>query len=409
MSYNKQTFVKGEALLADDLNQMSAGIASKQDSVVFANGLKVTEGTGENLPVVTYKLNTNIDGNGVDVKWNGRTVLAEFLPVLNHTVPTATYVNPAYCPSVRISFRYFKADKVTVTTVAEAEYCRVMLINPDALSMPLANPTSDVFYGTVLTYNGTRYALGSNISKLDIDTKVAITSTDNMMQVFEHIVCVGDSLTAGFTSANGTMYGSTIAREANRNWPTYLGLTLGRNVINLGYGGASAKTWRYGDETVGTYKEMLNVPDADCFIVGIGFNDDLQGLTLGSISDINDSDMEANANSFYGNYDYLIRTLFRVNSKCHIFMLTMPHPKEKNGPYNEAIRKIANRYSKRAHLIDIADIYENEFKTGPIANSWNGHSIPIMYQLMSVYIQKAIGNYMYVNYDKFLGTPYNGL
>mgnify|MGYP002509146426 CR=1 FL=1 len=52
-------------------------------------------------------------------------------------------------------------------------------------------------------------------------------------KIFENIVCIGDSLTAGFTNKNGTTFGSNSARPTKRNWPGYLGQRLNKEITNL--------------------------------------------------------------------------------------------------------------------------------------------------------------------------------
>ena len=239
--------------------------------------------------------------------------------------------------------------------------------------------------------------------------KGTFATDDFAMQIFENIVCIGDSLTAGFTNKNGTTFGSNAARATKRNWPGYLGDRLGKTITNLGYGSTTTHSWRYADDGLGANITLATeITAADCYIVGLGFNDRSGKVSVGNVADIT-TDKSGNADTFYGNYDFIIDTLLSVNDKVHIFLLTMPSPVGSDDSYNVAIRSIAALYSSRVHLIDLAKDYNDYYSEGIFADTFNGHGFPLTYQLISVVIQKAISTYIVNNYDQFYGTPWNGL
>jgi len=243
---------------------------------------------------------------------------------------------------------------------------------------------------------------GKKLSDIFI-RKDEIDNTDefkkNLMQIFTKYTAIGDSLTAGFVDINGTNINSATAVQTKNNWPGYLSLRTGRAFKNIAIGGSTARDWRNN-----------HVPTADietdCYIVRIGVNDRRQSLPIGSISDIQD-DFATNADSFYGNYDYLLRQIMMYNPTAKIFVFTLPaYEGATSVPYNTAIKSIANLYED-VHCIDIYTMYYEEYTTGLISHNFiGGHLSPLAYNYESTLIEKAICGYMYENYMEFLVSPY---
>lgn len=239
------------------------------------------------------------------------------------------------------------------------------------------------------------------------DEKISLTIYDYVMSVFENIVCIGDSLTAGFTNKCGTTYGSNTARPTKRNWPSYLGDRLGRVITNLGYGSTTTRSWRYGDDGLGANITLATeLKNTDCYIVSLGFNDMGKNIPVGTVADIMPEGHANNSDTFYGNYDFIVKSLLEVNSKCHIFLLTPPSPKPVENGYSNAIRELSKMYGSNVHLIDLSKNYNEFFNKGIINDTFNGHAFPLTYNIISLIIQKAISSYMMNNYSKFYGTPW---
>lgn len=239
------------------------------------------------------------------------------------------------------------------------------------------------------------------------DEKISLNLYDYVMSIFENIVCIGDSLTAGFTNKCGTTYGSNTARPTKRNWPSYLGDRLNRTITNLGYGSTTTRSWRYANDGLGANITLATtLSDTDCYIIGLGFNDIGKNIPVGSISDIMPEDFNNNSDTFYGNYDFIVRSLLKVNSKLHIFLLTPPDPKPVDNKYSNAIRELSSTHGNNVHLIDLSKDYNEFYNSGIIKDTFNGHAFPLTYNIMSIIIQKAISNYMIKNYAKFYGTPW---
>lgn len=223
--------------------------------------------------------------------------------------------------------------------------------------------------------------------------------TNNLIQVFPKYTTIGDSLTAGYTSIPGQdNIGSAVAVETKNNWPGFLELRTGREFNNIAVGGSTTKNWR--DTHLVTAET-----ETDAYIVALGVNDARQGLTVGASDDIK-TDRTLNANTFYGNYDYLVRELKEYNLNAHVFLFTIP-PHESNAEtYNPVIRHIANLYEK-VHLIDLHNLYYEEYTSGFLADGWvGGHYTPMTYNYHSSLIEEALNEYIYNNGDKFIAVPY---
>ena len=218
-----------------------------------------------------------------------------------------------------------------------------------------------------------------------------------MMGVFTSFTVIGDSLACGYTSRGGTTYNSATAKAAGNNWPTYLQLELGRPFTNVAVGGSTARDWR------NTHVSTADV-DTNCYLIGLGVNDCRQSLAVGTSADIKQSRTD-NADTFYGNYDYVIREVMSYNPTAHVFVFTIPATETNGAVYNEAIRYVANLYS-RVHLIDIATLYADEYGGAFLSGSWDGHSTPMGYMYMAAMLKNAINDYMLDNYTMFFSTPY---
>ncbi len=228
----------------------------------------------------------------------------------------------------------------------------------------------------------------------------------NLIQIFRTITVVGDSLTAGFACDGDVRIRSCPARGERENWPSFLARRTGCEVYNNALGGTKAKEWRE------TFAETVNFK-TDCYIVALGANDHRYGLPVGTPSDIKEN-YEENADSFYGNYDALVRHLLKFNPAAHIFVLTMPSPEDKIdakgayfNDYNEAIRLVAKKNFEKVHLIDLHKNHDKEYTEGLIArHADHEHYTPIAYNMMSTIIEDDINEFIYTHDDLFHMTPY---
>jgi len=240
----------------------------------------------------------------------------------------------------------------------------------------------------------------------------AALENSNVVSIFESFVMIGDSLTAGFvTNGSGQSHGSAAAKLAHRNWPSYFGIAVGREVTNLGKGSSAARDWRYGNPSLNVDITEADV-DTYCYMVGLGVNDSRSSLTVGSESDIK-TDKANNADTFYGNYDFVIRQLREYKTariyQAKIFVFTMQDSEANAEQYNAAIRYVASLYDD-VHCIDLHDIYKKQLASSPLTDLWIGnHSRPLGYALLADMIRRAVNGYMCKHPTSFAYDPWEPL
>lgn len=226
--------------------------------------------------------------------------------------------------------------------------------------------------------------------------KEKTTICKNLIQCFENFCVVGDSISGGYTNiGTSETIGTDKSVERGANWPQYMSIDIGRPVLNLGIGGSSAKSWRNG------LKSKLE--KKQCYFLYLGGNDMAKGYPLGSESDIV-SNYESNVDSYYGNYDYMVRYIHTIAPNAIIFCISNTRYDNNNyKKFNVACKYVANLY-EFCHYIDI-NVMVDEF-TDFFGKNFNGHFSPIGYNFYGKCIQYAVNEYMYNNPTKFLGIPY---
>lgn len=243
-----------------------------------------------------------------------------------------------------------------------------------------------------------RTASWSPWAKLTPETQNNSSFNFTPIECIEDFCVLGDSISAGFTDIGGINISSAqgVARKAN--WPSYMELNIGRTVENLAVGGSSTQTWRNN--------LLTKLTKHECYIVYIGGNDIAGNVAVGSPSDIV-ADYNNNQNSYYGNYDYIIRYIHNYNPKAIIFCISNTRwdcSSNKYLDYNRAVKYISELYDY-AYYIDITNFASADNKL--LAQNFNGHFSPLGYSIYGKYIQRAINEYMCSNPTKFLAVPYN--
>lgn len=225
--------------------------------------------------------------------------------------------------------------------------------------------------------------------------------------VFKKVCCIGDSLTAGFTRIGSVDIGSAAARQLKNNWPGYMEKLTGNEYVNLAIGSSTAHHWRYEDGPYSDYKpdfDLANDTTFDAYIVALGVNDERNNLTVGTTSDIA-TDKSLNADTFCGNYDYIVRQLMEWNEKAHIFCLTIPLSEgNKVVPYNAIISEIGNLYPNKVHVLSLEG--DDVDLSWIAANFSNGHYCPIVYNYFASVIFKRISAFVKNNNILVRETPY---
>ena len=291
-----------------------------------------------------------------------------------------------------------------------AQFCYLAFLKKSDSLIPPALINNSVFYCTEKP-QAIFYALRAGtynckiaIEIVDITKELEIPDIgNNLLQIFDKITGLGDSLMAGYTAATNPITDSEIAKTRKANWPSYLGADISREITNLAIGDSSWKNWRYG--TGNTDLSSADI-DTNCYLVGLGVNDSVQGNTVGTSADIA-TDKANNADSVYGNADIVIRTLHGYNANAHIFVFTSPASKTNSDAINDAIRYIASLYDY-VHCIDLDAEYRNDFRYGAVSIflSDTTHYNPLGYRIIANYIAAAINSFMLSNYTLFAKVPY---
>ena len=225
-----------------------------------------------------------------------------------------------------------------------------------------------------------------------------ISNCSNLVGCFERIVCIGDDFTAGVLPNN---------KESNtaRNWVSYFKKVTGIDTINLGYNSTTTTNWRYStpetmNDNFDCALDLANIEGTQAYFIMLGLNDTIAD---GSIGDL-DNDYNNNANSFYGNYDYIVRKLHDINPGAHIFVFTLIGSKL-NSSYNTVIENIASLYPDYCHCIDFSNslLFNTIFFQKVIVNDF---LYPIGYNAFGNLIKNLVSDYIYKNPDKFNEIPY---
>ena len=220
------------------------------------------------------------------------------------------------------------------------------------------------------------------------------TFGSNAFQVMPRCLCIGDSLSAGYSTYNGVKIKDDTAKKNGINWPSYVAK---RNKIyfkNIANEGATAKRFREGV----SLNQLTGIFDG--IFIALGCND--RNVTdLGAYSDIA-VDFNSNADTFYGNYDYVVRKSHSLCPNAKIFVMTMPDYVIGASSYNVAIRYIASLYSY-VYLLDLSkeEIYKTDFLQTLITDGT--HFSPYGYEVVSHAIENCV-NKLYLDYGENFRT-----
>lgn len=324
---------------------------------------------------------------------NGETYIVK----VSTTNPNLLLEINAYNGSTSI-LDLFITENIIYTVPAEATRLLIRLRTRHTSSSP--STVNDTISVQILNAK-TNKELGSELEEktFAINYKLGLP-VRQYMQIFPKYTTIGDSLMGGFMNRNGVSVNTATARDAGNNWVNYIAIRIGRIFTNLAVGGSTAKDWR------NTHLSSANI-DTDCYLIGIGVNDHRNALTIGSASDIK-ADFNNNTDSFYGNYDYMVRQLMAWKPYAHIFCFTIPEIEGgTSANYNTAIKEICDLYPNKVHCINLAENYADYYDVDIVNDNYTGrHFNPVAYNYMSLIIEKAINEYMEENDDLFATAPY---
>lgn len=204
--------------------------------------------------------------------------------------------------------------------------------------------------------------------------------------IFPTIACIGDSLASGefqVDHADGT---KSFLDMYEYSWGAHIERITGSKVHVFARGGMTVRDYvKNFANSKGYWKSELA---ANAYVIGLGVNDIInQGHELGSREDIDLEDYRNNADTFYGNYAYIIQRYKSIQPDAKFFLITIPRGSDrgearaaKTELQAEAIRDIASMF-EGVYVIDLC-------KYGPDYNAdfrrdffLNGHMNPMGYLL----------------------------
>lgn len=233
--------------------------------------------------------------------------------------------------------------------------------------------TSDRDYVTLRYWS---QQLGTvTVDKLDaVVNDIQLTASVNM---FRSIAAIGDSYTAASTLNTA----GTWADYRELSWIATMGKRSGTEWKNYGHGGATAKSYLNTTE----FQQSLSDTACDLYFFALGQNDGNQYLTVGSVTDINDSDYTQNPDTFYGNYGRIIQQIKNHAPNAKLVMITNWVQGSKWKSYDIAIRNIAAHYS----IPVIEPFYDFYFNSELYLNYKNsGHPTAMGYSAMGIAMER---------------------
>ena len=273
-------------------------------------------------------------------------------------------------------------------------------------------------YVRISTYNPSiSYFAKIMFSKNNIDADIsdlqarvnALESPDDIYNgcefaLFKKWGLIGDSLSVGYTVSKD---GETVSgRNIYYSWGQYLARRIGNTCLNFGRSGVTSKLWLNPSEQY-CYSRLIDKANlCQAYIIALGAND--TQAPLGSISDVNFTDMSLNADTEYGNYAKIIDTIQKTAPKAPIFLCTIPHPR--NSDINiKAINKMIREFASESrftgvYLVDLDAEYNEYYKTGKLGDEirntgWHLTSLGYLYD--SFVRQRALSQVVADNCAEF--------
>lgn len=261
-------------------------------------------------------------------------------------------------------------------------------------------------------------AFGGNDKNTPIATNMTATPLEyirndaGLLSCFHKVGCIGDSLSSGecvYRDSNGT-HGVDLYEHS---WGQYLAKMTGNTYYNFSVGGLSAKTFHTTNNAkVREFEDADKV--CDMYFIGLGQNDYNAHNSIGTSADIDFSNYNNNADSYYGNYAKIIQKIKEKQPKAKIFVFTDPLNAVENTGYNDAVRSMATLFSN-VYVLDMYT-YGNAIYRGSGSFIYNqnrvGHYNAIAYKAMANITATYVDWIMKTNPSEFsqvefIGTNYN--
>ena len=236
-------------------------------------------------------------------------------------------------------------------------------------------------------------SLNERITDLEDGNKLV---KDQYKALFNSVLCIGDSMTAGFRKNLGDL--------PNYSYPKFMSRMSGWEVENSGNGGQTPRGWWTNKFGLYTYI------DYDVAIIYLGQN---EGLTDTLETDVDPySDYHDYADTNTGCYCKIIEGMLEENSNLKIFLLSGTAASDWSTGNGVVINKIAQKYSlpvfniKTNPWIDLSlDVYHPDISSGTARDII--HYGTIGYLSLGRVIYNYIINYISEHEIEFSSWPYS--
>lgn len=306
---------------------------------------------------------------------------------------------------------FFNADKLFLPDISivgvSGKLTYEVEIPESAKYVRISHYDIGISYGAKIFFSNEN--IDANI--FDLQKRVAVLEAPDDVysgcefSLFRKWGLIGDSLSVGHTvSKDGK---TVLGRNIYYSWGQYLARRIGNTCLNFGRSGVTSKLWMDTSETY-CYPRLIN-PDNLCqaYIIALGAND--SEMTLGSIADVNFTDMSQNADTEYGCYAKVINAVRNVSANVPIFLFTLPYPRNSDvriKAINEMIRTFASdkEHFGKIFLVDLDADYNKYFETGKLEaqignTGWHLTSLGYLYasKVNEIALSKVISD----NYSDF--------
>lgn len=173
-------------------------------------------------------------------------------------------------------------------------------------------------------------------------------------KIFRTMGVIGDSLASGEMAYSDSVDESTrhYVDMYEYSWIQYMARYCGSKAINFSRGGMNTATFRRDSSE--QYQSFID-PENKCqaYFIALGHNDYNGEVPVGTLDDAL-PDYTSNPRTFYGNYDWIIHEIKRIQPKAKIFLVNMKNDALYHD-YNAAISELAAKYAgQNVYLLDMA-------------------------------------------------------
>ena len=261
---------------------------------------------------------------------------------------------------------------------------------------------SDANYVCVSTYNRSDADYACFVTQKEETAAPKASPLEGVeFALFRQFGVVGDSLSVGHT-ANSS--GDASSPHYDYSWGQFLARSLGNTCLHFGRSGLTAKDFMTDSKGYGELVREENLCQA--YLLALGAND--TGMPLGSLEDIDFSNMENNGDTEYGHYAKVIDAIRTTAPSAPIFLFTLPYPRNTDPAVqaiNGMIRTLAvNENFTNLFLVDLDTYYDEYFREGKIKQAIGNtgwHFTPLGYLYCSVIICLAVSAVMAVHAPAF--------